>query len=39
MANNLDLMDLKQIINLHLDGLSNLKLSYILGIRRNKVNI
>lgn len=38
MANKLDPMDLKQIINLHLDGLSNRKLSSMLGISRNTVN-
>jgi hypothetical protein len=31
-------MDLKQIISLHLDGLSNRKISATLGIARNTVN-
>jgi len=38
MANTLDPMDIKQIITLHLDGLSNRKISQILGISRNTVN-
>jgi transposase len=38
MANKLDPMDLKQIITLHLDGLSNRKISYLLGISRNTIN-
>ena len=38
MANKLDLMDLKQIITLHLDGLSNRKISKTLGVSRNTVN-
>ena len=38
MANTLDSMDLKQIITLHLDGLSNRKISELLGIGRNTVN-
>lgn len=38
MANQLDPMDLKQIINLHLEGLSNRKIGSILGISRNTVN-
>ena len=38
MANKLDPMDLKQIINLHLDGLSNRAISHTLGIGRNTVN-
>tara|TARA_R110000737_G_scaffold204566_1_gene223383 strand:+ start:159 stop:494 length:336 start_codon:yes stop_codon:yes gene_type:complete len=38
MANTLDPMDLKQIISLHLDGLSNRKISATLGIARNTVN-
>jgi len=39
MANKLDPMDLKQIITLHLDGLSNRKIGEMLGISRNTVNI
>ena len=38
MANKLDPMDLKQIISLHLDGLSNRKIAELLGIGRNTVN-
>ncbi len=38
MANKLDPMDLKQIITLHLDGLSNRKIGKTLGISRNTVN-
>ena len=38
MANKLDPMDLKQIISLHLDGLSNRKIANLLGIGRNTVN-
>ena len=38
MANTLDPMDLKQIISLHLDGLSNRKIGLTLGISRNTVN-
>lgn len=38
MANTLDSMDLKQIISLQLDGLSNRKISSTLGIARNTVN-
>jgi hypothetical protein len=38
MANTLDSMDLKQIITLNLDGLSNRKVSELLGIGRNTVN-
>jgi len=38
MANTLDPMDLKQIITLHKDGLSNREISNILGISRNTVN-
>jgi hypothetical protein len=39
MANKLDPMDLKQIITLHLDGVSNRKIGSTLGISRNTVNI
>ena len=39
MANTLDPMDLKQILSLHLDGLSNRKIGASLGISRNTVNV
>jgi len=38
MANILDLMDLKQILTLHIDGISNRKISEIIGIHRNTIN-
>lgn len=38
MANKLDPMDLRQIITLHLDGLSNRKVADYVGISRNTVN-
>ena len=38
MANTLDPMDLKQIIRLHLEGLSNRETAKTLGIGRNAVN-
>lgn len=38
MANKLDPMDLKQIITLHLDGLSNRKISKQLSVHRNTIN-
>jgi hypothetical protein len=38
MANTLDPMDIKQIISLHLDGLSNRKIGSTLSISRNTVN-
>lgn len=38
MANTLDPMDLKQIITLHLDGLSNRNVGEALNISRNTVN-
>ena len=38
MANSLDPMDLKQIITLHLGGVSNRKIASILGISRNTAN-
>ena len=38
MANILDPMDLKQIITLHVDGLSNRKIGELLDILRNTVN-
>jgi len=38
MANTLDPMDLKQILSLHLDGLSNRKIGTTLGISRNTIN-
>ena len=39
MANTLDPMDLKQIITLQLDGFSNRKTGFTLGISRNTVNV
>lgn len=38
MANQLDPMDLKQILTLHLDGLSNRDIGSTLGISRNTIN-
>lgn len=38
MANTLDPMDLKQIITLHTDGLSNREIGELLGISRNTIN-
>lgn len=38
MANKLDPMDLKQIITLHQDGVSNRKIEELLGISRNTIN-
>lgn len=38
MANQLDPMDIKQILTLHLDGYSNRKTGETLGISRNTVN-
>src|SRR5690606_6285716 len=38
MANTLDPMDLKQILTLHLDGVSNRKIGSTLGISRHTVN-
>ena len=38
MANKLDPMDLKQLLSLHLDGLSNRDIGATLGISRNTVN-
>ncbi len=38
MANTLDPMDLKQIITLHLDGVTNRQAGNVLGISRNTVN-
>lgn len=38
MANTLDPMDLKQILSLHLDGLSNRKIGTTLSISRNTIN-
>ncbi len=38
MSKPLDPMDLKQILTLHLDGLSNRKIGGTLGISRNTVN-
>lgn len=39
MAHTLDPMDLKQIITLHLDGLSNRQIGEVLNISRNTVNV
>jgi hypothetical protein len=38
MANQLDPMDIKQIITLHIDGSSNREIGEMLGISRNTVN-
>jgi len=38
MANKLDLMDIRQLIRLHSDGLSNRKVGKTLGIHRNTIN-
>ena len=38
MANKLDPMDLKQILSLHLDGLSNRDIGITLGVSRNTVS-
>lgn len=38
MANKLDPMDIKQIISLHKDGLSNRRVGISLGISRNTIN-
>lgn len=38
MANTLDPMDLKQIISLHIDGITNRQIGSTLGISRNTVN-
>lgn len=38
MANTLDPMDLKQIVTLHIDGLSNRKIGTALDILRNTIN-
>jgi hypothetical protein len=38
MANTLDPMDIKQIISLHLDSLSNRQIGDTLGISRNTIN-
>lgn len=38
MANTLDPMDIKQILTLHTDGLSNRRIADMLGISRNTVN-
>lgn len=38
MANTLDPMDLKQILNLHNEGFSNRKVAESLGISRNTIN-
>jgi len=38
MANTIDPMDIKQIITLHIDGVSNRKIAETLGIARNTIN-
>ena len=38
MANKLDVMDLKQIINLHGDGVSNRGIASLLSLNRNTIN-
>jgi len=38
MANKVNTMDLKQVINLHLDGVSNRQIGNLLSINRNTVN-
>lgn len=38
MANKLDIMDIKQIINLHLSGMSNRQIATTLSLNRNTVN-
>ena len=38
MAKKLDPMDLKQIIRLHLDGMSNRQVGALLSISRNTIN-
>lgn len=38
MANRINVMDLKQIINLHLDGVSNRQIASLLSLNRNTVN-
>ncbi len=38
MANKLDLMDIKQILTLHINGMSNRKIAGTLGISRNTIN-
>lgn len=38
MAKKLDPMDLKQIIRLHLDGMSNRQIGALLSISRNTIN-
>lgn len=38
MAGRLDPMDLKQMITLQLEGLSNRRVAKLLGISRNTVN-
>lgn len=37
MAKKLDLMDLKQILTLHLDGVSNREIAKTLSISRNTI--
>ena len=38
MANQIDQMDIKQILRLHIDGYSNRKIAVTLGISRNTIN-
>jgi transposase len=38
MANRIDAMDLKQIINLHKDGVSNRQIASLMSLNRNTVN-
>lgn len=38
MANRIDVMDLKQLINLHLGGVSNREIATLLALNRNTVN-
>ena len=38
MANQLDVMDLKQMITLHMDRVSNRQIALTLGVNRNTVN-
>jgi len=38
MAHKVDTMDLKQLITLHLDGVSNRQIATLLSLNRNTVN-
>jgi len=38
MVNKLDLMDIKQILTLHINGMSNGEMAGTLGISRNTIN-